>query len=143
MNVRARFTLIFCGICLLFVLLLYATILFLPRVPVLRWAILVEWLAYFAGAIGVFQYYLKRLPRSTQDQSKAARAARRAAWLFFAAPLTAFIARGQELTALPYFLGFVLPLLPIVFGIYYLRLSIRLSRAQAAGAVAQTPGFNS
>jgi hypothetical protein len=55
--------------------------------------------------------------------------------LFFAVPVVAFMARGQDLTALPYGLGLVLPLLPIVIGVYFLRLSMKLGRASAEAGV--------
>ena len=136
MNVRTKFSLSFFGICLVFVSVMYLTVLQLPHVPIVRWAILTEGLAYLAVAIGIFQMSLKRLPPAPRHQkSTAARSVRRAAWLFFAVPVVAFLARGQDLTALPYGLGLVLPLLPIVIGVYFLRLSMKLGRASAEAGV--------
>lgn len=132
MNVRARFFWSFCGICLVFVFAMYVTVLQLPPVPIVRAAILAEGLAYLVVAIGLFRIYVKRLPPTAQQQkSKTARSARRVAWLFFAAPVFAFLARGQQLSALPYRLGLVLALFPVILGVYFMNLSMKLGRAHA------------
>src|ERR1035441_2481963 len=51
MNVRTKFSLSFFGICLVFVSFMYLTVLQLPHVPIVRWAILTEGLAYLAAGV--------------------------------------------------------------------------------------------
>jgi Na+/H+ antiporter NhaD/arsenite permease-like protein len=97
--------------------------------PVLRWAPLFLVAAYFVIVFWLFRHYRGRLPRPTQEQKlNAARSIRRLAWFFFAAPILGLLAGWQDIASLPHGVGFLIPLIPILLGAYYLRLSIKLSR---------------
>ena len=128
MNPRARFVLIFLGYCFVATIVLASTVLLFPSRPQLGRAILVEWVAILAGGGLLFYRLRKRLPppRTVQNE-KAARIAQRIGWFYLGALVVGLLVRGKEiLWGLPHGLGFVLPLIPLVLGVYYLRLSNRL-----------------
>jgi hypothetical protein len=132
MNPKTQFMLVAFGVCFVAVLMMAGTILLMPRTPMLRWALLPELAIPFIAVYVFLRHYRNRFPPPTHDQRlKAVRSTRRLAWFFFVAPVVGFISRGRELAGLPYGLGFLLPLVPILIGVYYLRLSSRLNRNSA------------
>ena len=133
MNIRTRFQLVFFGAAFGFVLLMAISIRQLPRMQFLRWVIIIEWVAYFVVVWLILRHYRHRLPPLTQTQrSKAARSARRMAWICFGGLILGLITNGRELADLPHGLGYAIPLIPILLGAHYLRLSNRLGRTVSA-----------
>ena len=130
MNARAEYLLAFFGICLAAVFLMMVTGLNLNRLPILRWALLAEWAALFVAIFWLQRQFRGRLPRPTVDQTlKGARAARKLSLLYFAGLVIGVLTCGHQLLSFPYGVGFVGPLVAILLGTYYLRLSIKLNRA--------------
>jgi hypothetical protein len=108
---------------------LAVTGLFIARVPALRWVLLAEWVAIFGFAYSWIRRFQGRLPKPTRKQeSKVASSARNLGVFFIVAPVLGYIARGSELIALPYGLGFILPLIPLGLAVYCLRVSAQLRR---------------
>lgn len=133
MDVRTKFKLAFLGICFVPAPLLLVWIILFPHMPVLRWVPLIIVGAVFVAVYWLFRHYRGRLPRPTQEQRlKGSRAARRMAWIYFGGLVLGLISGGwQKIVSVPHGAGFLILLIPILLGTYYLRLSIKLSRADA------------
>lgn len=130
MDARVRFQLMFVGICVVAALLLSVTGLGTVSFPTLRWAIPLVWIAAFIAAYWLFRHYRNRLPRPTQRQQlKAAKRVRRLAWIYFGGLVFGSIVNWKMMTDSPYGAGFLILLIPIFLGAYYLRLSIKLKRS--------------
>jgi hypothetical protein len=129
MNLRMRFMAAFFGICFAGVMVMFVSIWFTPRYPLLSWLPLAAWAAMFAGVFWLFRHYRGRLPPPTPNQrAKAIRSHRRMAWIYLGGLVLGLIANGREILTLPHRLGFILPLIPIGLAAIHLRVAAQLSQ---------------
>jgi len=60
------------------------------------------------------------------------------AWMYFGGLLLGLLTRGRQLLVIPYGLGFVAVLVPVLLGSYYMRASIKLKKS-ASGSETGDP----
>jgi hypothetical protein len=139
MDPRMRYLVFFFGFCFLAVVVLASTALVLQSGPQLARAVVAEWIVFLVGGVLLFQRLRKTLPAPSIDQkSKAAKSARMMGWLYLGGAGVGLLTNGQKLAPLPHGIGYVIPLIPVALGVYYLRLSAKLkssSELQQSSAI--------
>jgi hypothetical protein len=141
MNERSKFLFGFFAVCIALAISLQITVLLMVfgHMPGLRRALPVEAIVAFVLLYWWIRRFKGRLPKPSQaEMTKAARNARNLGLFFVGAPMLAYLVRGSEYFALPYGLGFILPIVPLSLAIYYLRLSARLRNASDGEATPRT-----
>lgn len=129
MNVRTKFLTGLYAICLGGGALIAIISMSIPRHPATRWIPLVTFVTLVLPAYWWILRFRGRLPKPSSKQlSKTARSVRNLGIFFIVAPVLGYLTDGPELLALPYKLGFVIPLIPLSLAIYFLRISARLRR---------------
>jgi peptidoglycan biosynthesis protein MviN/MurJ (putative lipid II flippase) len=141
MDERSKFLFGFIAMCIAVGLSLQITVLVMVfgHMPGLRRALPVEAIVGFVLLYWWIRRSKGRLPNpSKTEMAKAARNARNLGVFFIAAPMLGYLLRGSEYLALPYGLGFIIPIVPLMLAIYFLRLSARLRKASGGEATRRT-----
>jgi len=139
MNERRKYLIGFFAICGGLAVSLQITVFLMEfrQIGRARWALPVELVLAFVLLFWWIRRFRGRFKPSQRQLTKGARSARNLGILYIVAPLLAYLTQGSQLIALPYGLGFWLPIIPLTLAVHYLRLSARLRR-QANGA--EVPG---